>query len=121
VIEAWECEVEWIKGIDDPKEETKSFPHVCFYDFETYGDDKKRKQVTPMLKIENEHVPFSVSIGDTLEREPTHICERDPAELVRRFVDELKRRGKAIRDRVRSEFVPEDVNLLPKKAEGTDQ
>jgi len=71
--------------------------------------------VTPMLTIENEHVPISVSIGDTLEREPTHICERDPAELVRKFVEELERRGKAVRDRVRSEFVPGDVNLLPKK------
>jgi len=88
---------------------------VVFYDFEAYGDDKKRKRVTPMLTIENEHVPISVSIGDTMEREPTHICERDPEELVRRFVEELKRRGKAIRDQVRSEFVPEDVNLLPKK------
>jgi len=68
-----------------------------------------------MLTIENEHVPISVSIGDTMKREPTHICERDPAELVRKFVEELQRRGKAIRDRVRSEFVPEDVNLLPKK------
>jgi len=115
VIEAWECEVEWIKGIDEPKEETKSYPHVVFYDFEAYGDDKNRKKLTPMLKLENEHVPISVSIGDTWEREPTHICERDPAELVRRFVEELERRGKAIRDRVRYEFVPEDVQLLPRK------
>jgi len=68
-----------------------------------------------MLTIENEHVPISVSIGDTMNREPTHICERDLAELVRRFVEELERRGKVIRDRVRAEFVPEDVNFLPKK------
>ena len=27
-------------------------------------------------------------------------------------MEELKRRGKAIRDQVRSEFVPEDVNLF---------
>ena len=115
VIEAWECKVGWIKGIAEPKEETKSYPHVCFYDLETYCDNKKRKQVTQMLTIENEHVPISVSIGDTMNREPTHICERDPAELVRRFVEELERRGKVIRDRVRAEFVPEDVNLLPRK------
>jgi len=77
--------------------------------------------VTPMLTIENEHVPISVSIGDTLEREPTHICERDPAELVRRFVKELKEKGKSnkrpgaigVRARRREPFA--------KKAEGTDQ
>jgi len=115
VIEAWGCEVGWIKDIDHPKEETKSYPHACFYDFETYRDDKKRKEVTPMLTIENEHVPISVSIGDTLEREPTHICERDPAVLVRKFVEELERRGKTIRAQVRAEFVPEDVHLLPEK------
>jgi len=108
VIEAWECEVGWIKGIVHPKEETKSYPHACFYDFETYGDDKKRKE-------ENEHVPISVSIGDTLEREPTHICERDPAVLVRKFVEELERRGKTIRAQVQVESVPEDVHLLSKK------
>ena len=47
-----------------------------------------------MLTIENTHVPISVSIGDTLEREPTHICERDPAELDHKFMEELDRRGK---------------------------
>ena len=80
MIEAWECEVDWIKDIDPPKEETKTYPHASFYDFETYGDDKKRKEVTPMLTIEIEHVPISVS------------C----AELVLKFVEELERRGKTI-------------------------
>ena len=55
-----------------------------------------------------------MSIGDTLEREPTHICEEDPAELVRKFMEELERRGKNIRKQVRDEFMPADVNLLPK-------
>ena len=55
-----------------------------------------------------------MSIGDTLEREPTHICEKDPAELVRKFMEELERRGKNIRKQVRAEFMPADVNLLLK-------
>ena len=67
-----------------------------------------------MLTIENVHQPISVSVGDTLEREPTHICERDPAELVRKFVEELERRGKSIQDQARAVLVPEDVDLLPK-------
>ena len=67
-----------------------------------------------MLTIENTHVPISVSIGDTLERERTHICERDPAGLVHNFIEELERRGKNIRAQVRAAFMPEDVKMLTK-------
>ena len=84
------------------------------YDFEAYGDNNQRKEPTNNLTIENAHIPISVSIGDTLEREPTHICDRDPAELVRKFMEELERRGKNIRKQVRDEFMPADVNLLLK-------
>ena len=84
------------------------------YDFEAYGDNNHRKEPTPTLTIENAHVPISVSVGDTLEREPTHICKRDPAELVRKFMEKLERRGRNIRAQVRAEFVPEDVHLLHK-------
>ena len=107
-------EVGRIDDVDLPKVETKSYPHVILYDFEAYGDNNHRKEPTPTLTIENAHVPISVSVGDTLEREPTHICERDPAELVRKFMEELERRGKNFQDQVRAEFVPEDVHLLPK-------
>ena len=112
VIEAWACEVGRIDDVDLPKVETKSYPRMIFYDFEAYCDNDQRKEPTPTLTIENAHVPISVSVGDTLE--PTHICERGPAELVRKFMEELERRGKNIRDQVRAEFVPEDVHLLPK-------
>ncbi|KAL9986602.1 hypothetical protein ACROYT_G000771 [Oculina patagonica] len=113
VIEAWACEVREIV-VDPPRAQTKSYPHAILYDFEAYGDNNQRKEPTPTLTIENAHVPISVSIGDTLEREPTHICERDPAELVRKFMEELERRGKNIRAQVRAEFMPKDVGLLPK-------
>ena len=113
VVEAWACEVGEI--FDDlPRTQTKSYPHAILYDFEAYGVNNQRKEPTPTLTIENAHVPISVSIGDTLEREPTHICDRDPAELVRKFMEELGRRGKNIRAQVRAEFMPEDANLLPK-------
>ena len=67
-----------------------------------------------MLTIENTHVLISVSIGDTLEREPTHICEKDPANLVHKFMEELERREKNIRDQVRAAFIPDDINMLTK-------
>ena len=114
VIECWACEVgdKYIEQL--PEAKTKSYPHAILYDFEAYGDNNQRKEPTNSLTIENVHVPISVSIGDTLEREPTHICEKDPTELVRKFAEELERRGKNIRTKVRDEFMPADVNLLPK-------
>ena len=113
VIEAWACEVGEIE-VELPRPQTQSFPHAILYDFEAYGDKNQRKEPTGMLTIENAHVPISVSVGDTLDREPTHICEKNPAELVRKFMEELERRGKSIRTKVRAACVPDDVKMLPK-------
>ena len=78
VVELWGCEAEQFENPQHPQTETKSYPHFIFFDFEAYVDGAKKASLTPMLKIENEHVPISVSLGDTLNRQPTHICERDP-------------------------------------------
>ena len=45
-------------------------------------------------KHEKAHLPISVSLGDTLERVPTHIYDSNPKKLIRRFMEELERRGK---------------------------
>ena len=119
VIECWSCQ--WLvpggadkHGEELPKPRTKAYPHAILYDFEAYGDGNQRKEPTKHLTIENKHIPVSVSIGDTLEREPTHICERNPRVLVQKFMKELGRREKNIRAKVREEFMPPDVNLIPK-------
>ena len=124
VIECWACEVgdKYVEEL--PEAKTKSYPHAILYDFEAYGDKNQRKEQTNRLTIENVHMPVSVSIGDTFETTLTqdgkkvpnvaHFCEKDPAELIRKFAEELERRGKNIRKRVREEFMPADVNLLPK-------
>ena len=117
VVELWGCEAEQFENPQHPQVETKSYPHFIFFDFEAYVDGTKKTNLTPMLKIENEHVPISVSLGDTLNREPTHICERDPEVLVRRFVEELERRAEEIRDKVFEEFMPQDAEMLPKKVQ----
>ena len=113
VVEAWSCEVGKI-NINLPKPQTQSYPNVIIYDFEAYGDKNQRKEPTKTLIIENEHVPASVSLVDTLEREPTHICERDPAVLVKKFMEELERREENIREQVRAAFKPDDINMLTK-------
>ena len=92
----------------------RSYPHAILYDFEAYGDKNQRKEPTGRLTIKSTHVPISVSIGDTLEREPTHICEQNPVELVRKFMEELEWRGKNIWTKVRAAFMPDDVKMLPK-------
>ena len=89
VVEAWDCEVEKIFA-ELPQLQTRSYPHTIFYDFETFGDKNKKNNPTAFFTIEDAHVPISVSVGDTLKREPTHICDRNQAELIRKFVEELK-------------------------------
>ena len=108
VIKAWACEVGEI-DVELPRPQTQSFPHAILYDFEACGDKNHRKEPTGMLTIENAHVPISVSVGDTLDREPTHICEKNPAELVRKYMEEFERCGKNIRTKVRAAFMPDDV------------
>ena len=118
VVEIWSCEVKRRKmnlfEIKLPKTKQKRYPHFIVFDFEGYGDVNYRKKMTTMLTIENKHVPVSVSIGDGFEREPTHICERDPALRVRKFMAELERRGEKIRLEARREFKP-DLNHLTKE------
>ena len=93
----------------------RPYPHAIFYDFEAYQDKSQRQQPTADLAYENVHVPISVSLGDTLGKTPTHLCDSDPKRLVRRFMEELERQGTKIRARVRDEFVPEDLGLLQGK------
>ena len=49
-----------------------------------------------MLAYENGHMPISVGISDMLKRKPTHNCNANLKELIRKFMEELERRGKTI-------------------------
>ena len=53
---------------------------------------------TKDLVFENEHIPVSVSLADTLNREPEHICSKHPQELVRKFWEAIVRRGEVLRE-----------------------
>ena len=115
VIEARACEKAKKLGENLPSQQTRTYQHVILYDFESYGDKNRKKEQTSRLTFESVHVLVSVSVGDTLEREPTHICEKEPAELVRKFMEELGRRGKNIREKVWEDFMPGDPKMLPQK------
>ena len=56
------------------------------YDFEALLGANKHLQATKDLRFENEHLLVSVSLADTLNREPEHISSNDPEELVRKFL-----------------------------------
>ena len=115
VLEVWACQVQKTEE-PLPKTQTHSYPHAILYDFESYGDKNFRKNPTGMFTIESAHIPISVSIGDTLSREPTHIFEKHPAVLVRKFMNELQRRGAKIRKKVLQMWMPDDKETLPKAA-----
>ena len=57
------------------------------YDFESFHDSTKRKKATDSLTYENVQGPILVSISDTLERAPTHICDPDAKELIRKLME----------------------------------
>ena len=110
VIEAWAC-VAGCSGQEKLKTFTKQYPHAIFFDFEAFGNKNWRKEPTENLTLENARMPIFVSVGDTFEKvggKPTvtHICERDPKELCRKFVEELERRGAQIRSQVCKDFIP---------------
>ena len=114
VIKKWECKAK--KTWDPiPKKQTRTYNHTIFYDFKSYHDKTKKNEVTASLTHENAHVPTSVSAGDTLEREPTHICDPNSKELIRKFLEKLASRRKNPRTAVREEFIPEDIYLLTGK------
>ena len=70
---------------------------------------------SPTVKRERNYTRRQWIERDTLERVPTHICDPDAKELIRKLMEELKRRGKNIRVSVRREFMPEDVHLFTRK------
>ena len=70
----------------------------------------KHRQLTKNLLFENKHVPVSVSLADTLDREPEHISSKDPKELIKRFWEVLEQKALAIREEMRW-YIPEDFKF----------
>jgi len=93
------------------------YPHAIVYDFEAYLDKTKGYRPTTDLTYENVRVPIfcSVSVGDTMRSQPTHLCERDPKALIEKFMNELQRRATELRAAIETEYLPVDNDLLPKK------
>jgi hypothetical protein len=114
LIVMWECKKSRYDNVTIPSAQTVVYPYEIVFDFEAYLDKTKNKKPTADLTFENQHVPISVSIGDNSgETETTHLQNTDPKLLIRDFMNEIERRAEIIREKVRDEFMPEDINLLP--------
>ena len=88
------------------------YPHAIMFDFEACLV-KSNVIKTDNLLLESEHVPISVSIGDNGSDQITHICDRNPERLIKKFVDELIIRSEKLTESM-TKYVPEDMDKLPK-------
>jgi len=80
------------------KKKTETFPYAIVFDFEALLGASKRPKATEHLLFENEQLPASASLADTLNKEPEHIFSKDPEELIQKFREALERRVAAIRE-----------------------
>ena len=58
---------------------------------------------------------MSVSLADTLNREPEHICLKAPEDLVQKLWETVVRRGEVLREDIKQKYFPTDFEMLPKK------
>ena len=115
LVVRWQHEPKpWSKDrIPNPK--TVTYPHAIVYDFESYLDKTSTRRLTEDLTLEGDYVPISVSLSDTLDPVPEHLCNRDPKLLIEEFMKALQRRATQIREDVRHQFLPDSIEFLPKK------
>jgi len=114
LVVVWECEAPGYKDITH-EHKILIYPHAIVYDFEAYLDKAKIYRATKVLTFENVRVPISVSVGDKLNQQPTHRCERDPKVLIEKFMKELQSRASQLRAAVKTQYLPVDVDMLPNK------
>jgi len=72
LVVVWECQNP-LREMTVPEQTTVVYPHAVVYDFEAYLDKTKSYKPTSDLTYENTHVPISVSVGDTMDSQPTHL------------------------------------------------
>ena len=118
ILEAWQCETEKIKDKIPFKTYTNLTPmQFCTIWNPSWTAARGRSQ-WPCSHIRTFTCPFwwaSGTLSSVSPREPMHICERDPAELICKFMEELERLGGNIRIKALKEFMPIDFQTLPKK------
>ena len=95
LVVRWNHERPYPRRCRLPGKQNEMFPHAI-------------ETPTADLVFQGEHIPVSVSLADTFDRELERISAKDPKELIRQFWETLIRRGEILRKKVRQSYVPED-------------
>ena len=60
------------------------------------------------------HIPISVAIHDTLNKEPVYLVHENPAHFIKRFIEALTGKQEAIAaDVLKQHLYPSDFQILP--------
>jgi hypothetical protein len=113
LVVVWECKQPKFGWIKLPEPTNVLYPHAIVFDFEAYQDKTKALKPTDDLTFETVHVPISVSIGDDVNHKPTHLCNRDPKELIKAFLEEIKKRAQLLGEGIARQYMPPDFDTLP--------
>ena len=100
IVSVWECEKPELKKKRFCKK-FRPYPYFIVYDFEAICQKINEKQ-TDELEKTAKHIPVSVAINDNLTKKPSFIVEEDPKELNKKFVVELLKRAREIKEKVGS-------------------
>ena len=102
--------------IDCPARKMRhSHTQLFFFNFKSCQYQGKREALTADLIFESGHIPVSVFMADTMNREPEHISDKILQELLRKFWEAVVRRGEVLRADIHQKYLPEGHELLPKK------
>ena len=111
VVSVWECEKP-SKKKQFFKVKFRAYPHYIVFDFEALLK-VLNECITSGLTYTSKQTPVSVVICDTLTCDPCFIVHENPKELIRLFVEELKRRQELIVEAVEEMYPrPDDFDML---------
>ena len=123
LVSVWECDrlLQELKYntysqsiYDNLKKKFIPYPDFICYDFEAILQ-KDFQQITDDLSFNQTHIPVSVAIIDTCEKEPTFIINSNADDLVKEFVENLEKRRKKIVEKVKKEYPLPDQDSIPNK------
>ena len=86
------------------KKEFRPYPYFIVFDFEALCK-KIHDPQTEELTITAKHIPVSVAINDNLTKKPSFIVDKDPGNLVKRFVEDLQERQGIIVEKVKALYL----------------
>ena len=111
LVSAWECKKSKPKNVWFEKEFTP-YPHFIVYDFEAILAPLN-EHPTEDLTYLSRHTPVSVTIHDTLRKDPVYLVDENPERLTERFIKVLTEKQEAIVvDVLKRHPYPSDFEML---------